>query len=58
MWNWPTSREKFIQNIERELVRNKRNNPIHNHDLLKINKSYVDQLILDKPILFSRRWIR
>ena len=58
MWSWPSPGNKFEPNNNLNFLPNKETNPIDNYVLLKINIDYVDQLILDKPVHFRRRWIK
>lgn len=55
MWGWPNPSEKFIYN---KTVKEYDIGFPENFVLLRINIDKVDQLILNKPIHFRRRWIK
>ena len=58
MWTWPSPGNPFtnkkIEQLDLQSVPSKLSNFI----LLKIDIFYVDQLILESPIHFRRRWTR
>ena len=58
MWGWPTPGEKFLSSKKVYLFDKDNICKSTNFNLLKIDITHVDQLILHKPIHTRRRWIK
>ncbi len=56
MWRWPMPGEAYDYNKNIDLALNDNEDKSNNFILLKINITYVDQLLLHKPIHIRRRW--
>ena len=58
MWHWPNPGEHFVLNIKNDFSVETLENVSDNFILLKIDISYVDKLLLNKPIHIRRKWVR
>ena len=58
MWSWPQPGSRYKAKNSLHLFPKQKKDPMDNFMLLKINIYYVEQLIIEKPIHFRRRWIK
>ena len=58
MWSWPSPGEEYSFDQKKDYSGKTKDKSSNNFALLKIDISYVDQLILQNPIHTRRRWIR
>ncbi len=58
MWSWPNPGDHFFNDRKNEISTKTNHDLFNNFCLLKIDISYVDQLVLKKPIHTRMRWIR
>lgn len=58
MWGWPKPGERLVDDQKKDLPVKTKEELSVNFALLKIDITFVDQLLLSKPIHIRRRWIR
>ena len=58
MWRWPCPGEPFLLDQTNDFSEKENEDSLNNFAFLKIDITYVDQLLLHKPIHTRRNWIR